>query len=444
MTGTMPETLRLGDSPARGGLRPTRRMLDNGCVILARHTAKTPAVTISLSLRAGTINDPADAVGAINLLARVIDRGTATRSAARIADELDSRGIALTVTVNRHLFTLACTCLAADFEPVLALLGEIVTSPTIPDSELATRKGEVITAIRQDEDNPGVRATEKLMAMLYGPQHPYGRPVKGTVATIEALTRQRLTGLHASRFAPTALMAVVVGDVEVERACDAASRVFGGWTGPLLPAVELAPVPPAAARQRVSIPMMNKAQVDVAYGFVAVARSDPSYYAWWLMNNALGQYALGGRLGDRIRERQGMAYYVSSGLDANVIPGPLIVRAGVSPANVSRTIDAIDEELVKVRREGLTARELAESRQYLIGAMPRALETNFGIANFLQTGEFFGLGLDYDERLPDLLGAVTLDDVNAAARRVLDPDRATIVIAGPYERTAGPEDTPEA
>jgi len=150
------------------------------------------------------------------------------------------------------------------------------------------------------------------------------------------------------------------------------------------------------------------------------------------MNNAFGQYAIGGRLGDSIRERQGMAYYVSSSLDANIGHGPLVIRAGVSPANVDRAVDSIDGEIARLLNEGLTPQELDESRRYLIGSIPRALETNAAIANFLQTGEFFGLGLDYDVRLPSLLGAVTLDDANAAARRSLDPARATLVIAGPY------------
>jgi zinc protease len=129
-----------------------------------------------------------------------------------------------------------------------------------------------------------------------------------------------------------------------------------------------------------------------------------------------------------------MAYYVSSALDANVIEGPLVIRAGVSPANVDRAIASIDEEIVRMIREGLTPKELDESRRYLIGSIPRALETNAAIANFLQIEEFFGLGLDYDVRLPQLLGAVTLDDANAAARRAVNPDRATVVIAGPYDQ----------
>ena len=124
---------------------------------------------------------------------------------------------------------------------------------------------------------------------------------------------------------------------------------------------------------------------------------------------------------------------MSSALDANIATGPLLIRAGVSPANVDRAVASIDEEIARLVREGLTAQELDESRRYLIGSIPSALETNAAIANFLQVGEFFGLGLDYDARLPGLLTAVTLEDVHAAARRVLDPERATVVIAGPYQ-----------
>jgi len=151
------------------------------------------------------------------------------------------------------------------------------------------------------------------------------------------------------------------------------------------------------------------------------------------MNVILGQYALGGRLGDTIREREGMAYYVSSSLDANVVEGPLVIRAGVGPANVDRAVAAIDDEIRRLVADGVTARELDESRRFLIGSIPRALETNAAIANFLQNAEFFGLGLDYDTRLSTLLQAVTLDEVNEAARRAVDVDRATTVIAGPYQ-----------
>jgi zinc protease len=414
------------------GLSPRRATLDNGAVVIVKETHKTPVVALNVAVRAGSICDPVERPGAMYLLSRVIDRGTARRSGDEIADALDSRGISLTITVTRHQLTAVCTCLAEDFEEVLALVGELMTAPTVPDVDTETRKGEVITAIRQDQDNPAVRAVEVLMAALYGPLHVYGRPQKGTLASVDASLPQELRQLHAETFGPGQLSAVIVGDVDAPRAVDVARQVFGGWQVPEPRVVTPPTPPPPGGRRRIVVPMMNKAQADIAYGFVSIKRSDPSYYTYLLLNNALGQYALGGRLGDNIRERQGMAYYVSSILDANVIPGPLLIRAGVSAANVDRAVAAIDNELTQLRAEGLTQKELTESRQFLIGSMPRALETNAGIANFLQLGEFFGLGLDYDRQLPQLLSAVTLDDVNAAAQS-LDPERAAIVIAGPYQ-----------
>jgi zinc protease len=211
--------------------------------------------------------------------------------------------------------------------------------------------------------------------------------------------------------------------------------VFAGWKAAPQRAPDLTLGAPATARQTRVIPMMNKSQADIAYGFRTIVRSDPAYYAYWLMNNILGQYAIGGRLGDRIRERQGMAYYAMSALDANLIPGPLFIRAGVNPANVQRALAAIDEELARLAADGPTDKEMRESTQYLIGSMPRNLETNAHIASFLQTDEFFGLGLDYDLRVPGLLRAVTRADVLAAARRTLDPAKAAVVVAGPYDGT---------
>jgi len=226
---------------------------------------------------------------------------------------------------------------------------------------------------------------------------------------------------------------VTVGDVDVSESQAVVARVFGDWTAerPGDPAVS--PLVPARSRRRVEIPMMNKAQADIAYGFTTLTRNDPDYYACWLMNHAFGQYSMSGRLGDRIRERQGMAYYAYSTLDANVMEGPLLIRAGVSAANIDRAVSSIDEEVQKLVTDGLTQKELDDSRRFLIYAMPRALETNAGIANYLQTTEFFGLGLDYDDRVPELLRAVTLEQANAVARTFLSTDRATVVIAGPYE-----------
>jgi zinc protease len=413
------------------GLAPTRSALPNGAVLLSKRTRATPSVTINIAVRAGSICDPADATGAMFLLSRVIDRGTTTRSADDIAEALDSRGISLGVTVARHLFSLICTCLTDDFADVMTLLADVIQRPTLPEAELAMRKGEVVTSLRQDEDNPGVRASEALMELLYPAPHPYGRRIKGTIPIVEGLRRDQLLALHAARFAPCETSVVVVGDVDPGEVESVVARVFGGWAAPNPPALPASPVTASTGRRRVVIPMMNKAQADIAYGFTTLTRPDPSYYACWLMNHAFGQYSMSGRLGDSIRERQGMAYYVYSMLDANVMEGPLSIRAGVSAANIDRAVESIDEEVDKLVTKGLTQKELDDSRRFLIYAMPRALETNAGIANYLQTAEFFDLGLDFDSRIPDLLNAVTLDEANAVARKFLSVDRATVVVAGP-------------
>ncbi len=415
------------------GLAPTRERLSNGAVVLAKETHTTPAVAFSATFRAGSIYDPPGCVGLAHFLSRVIDRGTATRSADDIAEALDGRGVSLMVVTTRQAMTLACTCLAEDFDAMLELVGDICMRPTVPEREVETRRLEIVTSIRQDEDNPAVMAVEGLMRLLYPDGHPYGQRTRGTVATVEAIGRSDLQAFHARTFSPSSLSLVVVGDVETSHVTAQAAHVFGAWRGGAAPDT-LVPDPAAAAtRRQVVTPMMNKVQADIAYGFVTIARNDPAYHPFLVMNNVLGQYALGGRLGDSIRERQGMAYYVFSAFDANVGRGPLVIRAGVDPRNVDRAVASIDGELRRLAADGVTARELTESKQYLIGSMPRTLETNAGIAAFLQNVEYFGLGLDYDMRLPRLIDDVTLEQVNAEARRYLMPDRAALSIAGPYE-----------
>jgi zinc protease len=417
------------------GLAPARQVLPNGVTVISKETRTTPAVTIYAALFTGTIYDPPDLSGVAHFASRMLDRGTVTRTGDQIAEELDSRGVSLAISINRHAISLVCNCLVEDFETILEILGDIITRPTFPATEVDTRRGEIVTMLRQDEDNPATRAADALMRALYGDAHPYGRPMRGTLDTVEKIDGPALRRFHRERFAPGALSLALVGDIDARRGMDAAAATFAKWQAAPIPAPPLPDVNRARERRVQVIPMMNKAQADIAYGFTTILRSDPRYYAYSLMNNILGQYSLGGRLGDSIRERQGMAYYAFSSLDANVIPGPLVIRAGVNPSNVERAVASIDAELARMAADGPTDREMTESKQYLIGSMPRTLETNIGIATFLQTAEFFGLGLDYDLQLPSLLQAVTRDQVLTASRDVLDPSRAAVAVAGPY---AGP------
>jgi zinc protease len=413
------------------GLSPVRHELSSGAVVLAQRTATHPAVTVFLSLQAGSLYDPVEQPGLAYFVSRVIDRGTERRSADALSEALDGRGVTLNTTVARHLFTVSFTCLAEDLDALLDLAADVIRRPTFPEAEIATRRGEVITAIRQDDDSPASVATETLFERLYRDGHPYGRRTKGTIEIVERIDRGALTGFHEARFRPGGLLAVLVGDVDPARAIASTEQAFGEWTAPPAATVVAPPAPRAARRERDVVRMPGKSQSDIAYGFIGVSRLDPDYYATVLLNNVLGQYGLGGRLGDSIRERQGMAYYAFSSFEGNVAEGPLVVRAGVAPENVERTLASIDAEIARMVADGVTSAELEDSQRYLVGSMPRMLETNGGIASFLQSAEFFGLGLDFDRRLPGLLEGVGVDDVRRAAVRLLDPSRATIVVAGP-------------
>jgi zinc protease len=414
------------------GLVPARTALDNGPVIIVQETTTTPSVTIDATFRAGNIHDPDDRTGLAYLVGRVLDRGTERRDGERIAEELDDRGVTLRVATTRHTLLVSCSCLAEDFDDMLSLVVDVARRPVFPDEEIGKRRSEAITAVRQDEDNTAVRAVEAAFDLMYGASHPYARRAKGTVESLERIDRASMVEFHRRHVTPRALTVVIVGDVRTRKAIDRAAAELSDWNAGPADDVPV-PVPPAAARRLRRIAMPGKSQSDIAYGFTTIRRLDPRFHAYWLMNNIFGQYGLGGRLADNIRERQGMAYYALSAFDPNVGEGPLMVRAGVDPANVERAIAAIDAEVRALGSGGPTDVEMTESRDYLIGSIPRMLETNQSIAAFLQNVEQFDLGLDYDRRLPSLLSAVTRDEVAAAAADVLDPDRASIAVAGPHE-----------
>lgn len=417
-------------SRATRGLSPVRRVLDNGCLTIAQETLAAPAVSLNVTILAGSARDPDSLPGLAYLTGQVLDRGTTSRSDDMLAEELDDRGIALRVTVTRHTLVLSCTCLTQDFPDILSLVADLVRRPSFPLNELDKRRAEAISAVRQDADSTAVRSIEAMLELMYGASHPYARPSKGTLSSLEAMRREDLVSFHARHVVPAAMKLAVVGDIDAGDVMELARAELQGWSAAPFEH-DLVPPPPHPSRRTAFIAMPGKSQSDVAYGFTGISRVDPRFHAYWMMNNIFGQFGLGGRLADNIRERQGMAYYAFSTFDATVGEGPLLVRAGVDPQNVSRAIEAIDTEVRKLHDAGPTPEEVEETRESLIGSIPRMLETNESIAEFLQTSEQFGLGLDYDRRLPELLEQVTFENVREAAREVLDTNRAAIAVAGP-------------
>ena len=178
--------------------------------------------------------------------------------------------------------------------------------------------------------------------------------------------------------------------------------------------------------------MPGKSQTDIAYGFTTIRRLDPRYYAYWLMNNILGQFGLGGRLADNIRERQGMAYYAFSAFDPSVGDGPLIIRAGVDPENVARARRRHRSRSRQLGSEGPTADELDESEQYLdrVDSADCSKPTPASPSSCRRPSSS-GSGSTTIDGCPTTSRAVTLEQVRSAAAEVLHPERAAVAVAGP-------------
>ena len=181
--------------------------------------------------------------------------------------------------------------------------------------------------------------------------------------------------------------------------------------------------------RKVKIP--GKYQADLVIGASGPYRKDPEYIADTLGNSALGQFGLGGRIGKVVREKSGLAYYASSSLNAGIGPGSWAVSAGVNPANVEKARDLICAEIARFVEKGITPEELADSQSNFIGRLPLSLESNSGVASALLNIERYGLGLDYYRRYPEMVRAVTPEQVLTAVRKYLDPERLAIAIAGP-------------
>jgi predicted Zn-dependent peptidase len=226
----------------------------------------------------------------------------------------------------------------------------------------------VVTLIKQDEDSRAAGAVDGLMEMRYGAAHAYGRKLRGTSETAERIDSAVLSDFHRAQITPSSVSVALVGDIDPRRAVDAAAASFGSWAAPALGAIEFpAVVAPTARRTRV-IPMMNKSQADIAYGFVSITRADPAY-AYWLMNHIMGQH-LWRRLATVFASAKRRPT-TSSARSTSLAPSAEHPRRR-EPGERVRAISPSTRSQGSCRRRS-DRQELLESKQYLIGSLPRSL-----------------------------------------------------------------------
>jgi zinc protease len=240
-----------------------------------------------------------------------------------------------------------------------------------------------------------------------------------------------MSDFHQTHYGPRGLVLAIVGSVDLKAIAGQVAKVLGDWTNPSQPEIptlpELKPLKKMITR-KIKIP--GKSQSDLVIGSSGPRRKDPEFMPASLGNSVLGQFGMAGRIGEVVREKSGLAYYASSSLSAGIGPGAWDVSAGVNPSNVQKARDLICKEIERFVEKGVTNEELLDSQSNFVGRLPLSLESNAGVVNALLNIERFDLGLDYYRRYPDLVQAVTPEDVLSSAIKYLHPGKLAVAIAG--------------
>lgn len=425
------------DGVRSSGATPTVRLelseqsLDNGLRILGHFDPTSEAAVVSLRIPAGAIADNGTP-GLARFTGQTLSRGTQARSFAELNEELDSLGAAISVGATREYVSISGKSLKEDARRLIELMAEVVLQPAFPDEEVDRVRGQSLTLLRQALNDTRAQADYTLRSTLYPMGHPYHGRVIGTDETLQSIGRDDLIAFHQHTYRPDQAIVATAGGLQIDDARALIERAFGGWKaqGAVIPTV-IPPVGPPAATVRESVTIPGKTQSDVALGLPALARDDPDYDALRMANLILGRLGLMGRLGATVRDRQGLAYYATSSLEAGLGRGPWVAYAGVNPINVERAIESILEEIERIRTEPVADEELADATSYLLGSLPLQLESSDGIAGTALDIAFYNLGPDYVERLPERTNALTKAVVQSAAERYILPHRLIIAIAGP-------------
>jgi zinc protease len=408
-----------------------RRVLPNGIIVLVRENFLSPSVVALGSVLAGGLDESEEQAGLASLTASCLMCGTPVRSFHQIYNELESVGAALSYGSGMHTSSFYSRCLAEDINLVMELAADTLRRPTFPGDQVERLRGEYLTHLAIREQDTGERAHMAFAEMAYA-GHPYAHDEEGSVPTVQALTRESLADFHAKHYGPEGMILAVAGAVHSAKVFALAEKLFGDWKNPGRPVRPKLPPAPRISQwmeKRVNLP--GKSQADLVLGAPGPARMDADFLPAMIGNNILGVFGMYGRIGDAVREAEGLAYYSMSSLSGGLGPGPWMVMAGVNPRNLDRAVKLIRREIGRFTSSKVTRVELSDSQTSIIGRMPLQLESNEGVAGALMNIEIHNLGLDYYQRYPALIRALTAEQILETARRYLHPDRLVAAVAGP-------------
>ena len=409
----------------------TRAVLPNGITFLTRSNFNSPTVSIKGYLHSGSILDPDEKLGLSYLMANGLMNGTNHHDFQALYHEVESIGAHLSFSAGTLSTAFNAHCLSEDLSLILGLISECVCAPTFPEKEFNRQKTQMLTALAIRAQDTSAMSALLFDQIVYA-GHPYERPEEGFPETIQAIQQEDLVSFYRRTFGPKGMVIVIVGAVEPEEALSAVEDAFSDWKNPdqeHIPEIPQAHAIQSPEMKTLSIP--GKTQADIVMGSLAPDRLSPDYFALRLGNNILGEFGMMGRIGHRVREEAGLAYYAYSSLSVSKGPGAWEMIAGVNPSNLDQTIALMTRVIKDFTEAPVAEEELSDTKSFFLGRMPLLLESNSGVAISLMNMEHFNLGMNYFLEYPQKIQAITAQDILQSTRKYLDPNRLATAIAGP-------------
>jgi zinc protease len=403
------------------------RNLPNGMQVMVVMHHEQPVVSMRMLIQAGSAHDPKGKTGVAALTAALLDQGTGTRTAAEIADTIDSIGGGLGTGAGSDLSFTNVVVMKDSFDLGLELLSDVVRNPAFHQEEIDRQRQQALSGLKVSFEDPDYVASLVFDRLVYG-FHPYGLPNSGTPESLQAITAKDLHEFHAKYFVPNNTILAIVGDVTAAEAFAAAERVFGKWPKR---AVEPPPVlePPLPTRRVVIINKPDAVQTEVRVGHLGIARRHPDYLATDLAIKILGGEG-SNRLHRVLRSERGLTYGAEADMQALKQAGDFAAETDTRTETTAEALRLIVDEFARLQRERVSDRELADAQAYLAGSFPLTIETPDAIAAQVLNVLFYELPLTDLETYRERVNAITPDDIQRVARQYLKPDRLSVVLVG--------------
>ena len=415
-------------------LKRERVELPNGITLLMQENHANPTVAVSIIVRAGKAYEPVGKRGVADLLTNLFDRGAGTRTSQQIAEELEGAAAEISASTGWETAGMHGKALSGDTDLLLRNMAEQLRHATFPAEEIEKMREQMLSSLAMSLDNPSEAARRAFYRTVLPEGNGYRlASFEEEEAGLKAISREDLLAFYQARYRPNGIIISIVGDITLAQARSSIERYFGDWQGEKPAQLNFTGAPAGNAGQLVvTIPDKSSASIYVGHAAM-LRRTAPDYYAAEIMNLILGGGgALNSRLGDVIRDQNGLAYSVYSTFHASSGAGPWYAVLGVNPQNVDKAVGLVQAEIARMHEHGVNRQELADAVAYISGAYAISLETNGALARTLADAEYFQLGLDYPEQVGNNYRALTREQINAAAQKYLHPDVLTTVIAGTY------------